>query len=236
MSDPLTSWASNPGRAVIFDFNGTLSNDEPVLLAVFADLFAAHLSWSLTEADYWERLAGRSDREIIEIVVAEQAGGDEQLVETMLGERRARYLERVEQRSPIEEETMALVQLLDRHDVPLAIVTGAQRPDVEFVLERRGLADHFAAIVTEEDVVEGKPHPEGFERGAALLGVSPADVLVFEDSLFGVRGAKAAGMWCVGVVGTKTRDELDAEAHLVVDRLTPTLMTAVLDAERGAPR
>ena len=233
MSDHLTSWASKPGRAVIFDFNGTLSNDEPVLQAVFADMFATHLGWTLTEADYWERLAGRSDREIIEIVVADQAAGEDELIETMLAERRVRYLERVEQRSPIEDETVELVELFGRHGVPLAIVTGAQRPDVDFVLERRGLVGRFAAIVTEEDVSEGKPHPEGFERGADLLGAQPSDVLVFEDSLFGLRGARAAGMWCVGVVGTKTRDELDAEAHLVVDRLTPSLVAGILEAGSG---
>ena len=62
-----------------------------------------------------------------------------------------------------------------------------------------------AVVVAEEDVRRGKPDPEGFRAGAALLGREPTDVLVFEDSVPGIRGALAAGMRCIAV-GTAPGD------------------------------
>jgi HAD superfamily hydrolase (TIGR01509 family) len=178
--------------------------------------------------DYFGRLAGRSDREIVELVVSEQAGGDPGLIELLLRERRDRYCRLVEARSPIETGTVELLALLREAGVPLAIVTGAQRVDVDFVLSQRGLQGTFSAVVTEEDVSRGKPHPEGFLQGASLLGVRPSGALVFEDSLFGLRAARAAGMSSIGLTGTKSRLELEGEADLIVDVLGPELLEAVL--------
>jgi beta-phosphoglucomutase-like phosphatase (HAD superfamily) len=116
----------------------------------------------------------------------------------------------------------------------MGIVTGAQRADVEFVLDHRGIAASFAAVVTEEDVVHGKPDPEGFELGAALLGVPPSSVLAFEDSLYGVRAARAAGMTVVGVVGTAPATQLADEADVVIDGLGPAVLLDVLERRGGA--
>ena len=228
MQTLLATWAARPDRAVLFDFNGTLSNDEPLLLRMYVEMFAEHLGIELTAAEYYSRLAGRSDPEIIEAVVAEQAGGSAELAARLLAEVDGRYLSLVEERSPIEDPTLELLDLLMAHDVPFGIVTGATRPSVEHVLAHRGIRHHFEVIVTEEDVVEGKPSPEGFLRGASLLGVTPSSVLVFEDSLFGIRGARAAGMTVLGVIGTKSAAELGAEADGVIALLCADVVTAAL--------
>ena len=224
------TWAAQPDRAVIFDFNGTLSDDEPLLLRLYTELFRERLEWTLTPEEYYVGLGGRSDREIIEIVVGERAGGNEALVGDLLAERRSRYCALVEERSPILPATVDAVLLLHEAGIPLGIVTGAQRIDVEFVLERSPLAGVFRAIVTEEDVAQGKPDPEGFLRGAQALGAAPTTVLAFEDSLFGVRAAQAAGMRCIAVEGTRSRTELEADADAVVTAVEPALF-----AELGAP-
>jgi beta-phosphoglucomutase len=205
--DLTAQWARIPQRAVILDFNGTLSDDEPVLLRVYTDMFREHLQWVLTPAHYFSILAGLSDREIIETVVTERVGGDPSLVERLLGERRIRLG-------------------LHGSGVPLAIVTGAQRVDVEFVLARSPLSGLFSVIVTEEDVTTGKPSPEGFIIAAAELGIDASGILVFEDSLHGVAAAHAAGMRCIGVAGTKTRTELAGHADGVVARLEPGIFGA----------
>lgn len=213
-------------RAVIFDFNGTLSDDEPILERVFGEIFMAYLGWRMTPEEYYRRLAGRSDREIVEVAVAERAGGLEDngpLVERLLALRRERYLNIVAEECPIRAETEALVCALADDGHALGIVTGAQRTDVEFVLSHSGVGQHFGAVVTGEDVDHGKPDPEGFLAAAARLGVTPEQTVVLEDSVAGVRAAIAAGMRCIAVTGTHDAGTLAAEGVPTVDVLSPAL-------------
>ena len=228
MNEAIERWATRNDRSVLFDFNGTLSNDEPVLFRMYVEMFGEHLGYQLSEAEYYESLAGRSDPEIIHAVVNTHGDGTAATVERLLGEVDDRYRALVNERSPIEDETVALLDLLDTYRVPYGIVTGATRPSVEYVLAHRGIRPRFNVIVTEEDVVHGKPDPEGFFLGARQLAVEPESIMVFEDSLFGLAGASAAGMTTIGVVGTKTATELAAHADEVVDALTPAVLEEAL--------
>jgi HAD superfamily hydrolase (TIGR01509 family) len=209
---------------VIFDFNGTLSDDEGILLEIYSRIFAEHLGREITEAEYLTHCLGRSDREIVETAVRDHAGGDAELVEALLGLRRDLYQEVVADHSPITAEAAELVRRLGEAGVPMAIVTGAQREDVLAVLNGCGTGGRIDILVTEEDVRVGKPDPEGFLRGAAMLGVDPADVLVFEDSVPGIRGAHSAGMACIAVTGDPPNREVQAAAPASVVRLTPALL------------
>ncbi len=223
----LHTWSARQDRGVIFDFNGTLSDDEPVLLHVFTELFGEHLGWRMRPDDYLSHLAGHSDREIIERAVVEHGPGDPDLVELMMEQRHRRYLDLVVAEAPIRPGTCALVDRLAACGVPMAVVTGAYRPEVEFVLERSEAGRHLDLVVTEEDVTNGKPDPEGFWKGAELLGLDPAVVLVFEDSVAGIRAARSAGMATIAVEGTAAPRALAAEADAVVPVLGPQLMDAV---------
>lgn len=221
----LRDWGARQDKAVIFDFNGTLSDDEPLLLRIFTEIFAEYLGWRLTPEDYLSRLAGLSDREIVERVAHEQGGDRDGLVGLMLWQRRHRYRELVADESPVRAETRALVERLAAAGVPMGVVTGAQREDVDLVLRHSDLQTHLPVMVTVEDVEKGKPHPEGFLAGAQALGVDPAAVLVFEDSVAGAEGARAAGMRVIGVEGGgATAGELAKVADAVVPALDPSLL------------
>jgi len=222
--DVVQSWAGSSPRGVIFDFNGTLSDDEPILREIFSELFAEHLGWELSEAEYYERLAGHSDREIVEVVVAEHAPHDPALVEELLRLRRERYRQKVARRSPITAGAVGLVQRLADDGVPMAIVTGAQLPDVQCVLASSPAGEHLRLLVTEEDVARGKPDPQGFLMGSALLDLKPERILVFEDSVPGVKAATAAGMPCIGVSGERGFSSLHTVTDAVVPALTPSLL------------
>lgn len=214
-------------RGVILDFNGTLSDDEPILFRIFAELFQSHLGWTMTPADYYDGLAGHSDREIIQLAVAAHSTRPpvelEALVDTLLAHRRARYREIVAERSPIRPEAQDLVRELAARGIALAIVTGAQRADVDHVLAHSDIGDHFAVIVAEEDVENGKPEPEGFVTAARLMELAARDIVVFEDSVAGIRGATAAGMRCIAVLGTHDEATLRAETSDVVPALSPAV-------------
>ncbi len=214
----ITDWAAAARPAVIFDFNGTLSDDEPILFRIFGELFREHLNWDMTQQDYDRHLRGHSDREIVEKAL-EIAGAEGHDVDVLLELRKRRYRELVAGDNPIRPQTVALVQVLSEHSVPMAIVTGAQRDDVRAVLESSPVGELIRVVVAEEDVSRGKPDPEGFLSGAGQLGCAPGEIVVFEDSVPGVRGAQAAGMRCIAVAAAPS-DELAVVAPAIVPRLS----------------
>lgn len=228
-ADVVRAWATGPQRAVIFDFNGTLSDDEPILARIFKEIFAERLGWRLSSEEYRTTLLGHSDREIVEIAVRSHGDGDPDRdaarVEELLRLRRERYLDSVAAQSPIAVGAVELVERLAAAGVPMAIVTGAQREDVEAVLAASPVGSHLKVLVTEEDVSRGKPDPEGFLLGAQALGVPPDQVLVFEDSVPGVRGAVAAGMRCIAVTGPSPQAAVVDRAPATVSQLDVRLLT-----------
>lgn len=235
-TDVIDQWLTSDRPAVIFDFNGTLSNDEHILFDIFSDLFRTHLDWPMTAQEYRDQLLGRSDREIIERAVALHGRGVSDEVTELLQLRKGVYKERVAMEHPIDDTTVELVNTLLDNGIPMAIVTGAQRDDVLAVLASSPVGQAFSAVVAEEDVTDGKPHPEGFHTGARLLRRDPGDVLVFEDSVPGVRAALAAGMHCIAVGGTDPSPELSAVAPAIMPRLSAEPIRNALIRRPGTNR
>src|SRR2546421_3510250 len=184
-----------PARAVIFDFNGTLSHDEPILCEIYSELFAAH-GRPLSAQEYFDELAGLSDPEIVRTWL----GRDHPDVDDVIGERVERYRAAVADGSSVHDHVREAVRYAAQR-VPIAICSGAARAEIEPVVEASGLAPLLRAIISSDDVVEGKPHPEGYLRTVELLGVDAGDVVVFEDTEAGVASARAAG---IGRVFAKT--------------------------------
>lgn len=228
-----------PVIAVALDFNGTLSDDEPLLCAIYSALVRERLGGELTSQEYYGVLAGLSDREIVERLVARSGrAGDTRLAAGLLEEKIARYQAEVRSQPRIGVEARTLVAELARR-VPVAVVTGAARVEVEAALEAAGLAGAVATVVAAEDVRHGKPHPEGYETALRRLGgLEPARAVAVEDSVAGLRAARAAGMQTVAVAGTADRDRLAAQAAVVIGRLSLDEAAALLGAlgpARGVP-
>ena len=200
-----------PVRAVIFDFNGTLSHDEPILCEIFCDLFAEY-GRPLSAQEYFDELAGLSDPEIVRTWL----GREHPNVDEVIERRVARYRELVADGSSVPEAVRDALRYAAEH-VPVAIVSGAARAEIETVIEAAGLSDAVRAIVAAEDVDNGKPHPDGYRRALELLGNgrNASDVLAFEDTEAGVASAKAAGLRCFGVLGTLAPARLAAADEIV---------------------
>lgn len=226
----MSRWLRGSRPAVIFDFNGTLSDDEPILFGIFAELFDTRLGWSMTQAEYRDELLGLSDREIVQRAV-NRCGADTEVIVELLAMRHSLYADRVAAQNPITDSTVALVKALADNEIPLAIVTGAQRADVLAVLRASPIGQIFDVTITEEDVSRGEPDPEGFLAAAAALAREPSDILVFEDSVPGVRGALAAGMSCIAV-SADPAPELRSVAPAIVPALSADLLTAARDGLR----
>src|SRR5215207_4422809 len=155
----IETWLRSDQPAVVFDFNGTLSDDEHILFDIFSELFRAHLGWAMTAEDYRDELLGRSDRAIIERAVARHGHGTVDDVIELLRLRQGVYKQRVADHNPIGAPAAQLVKLLADNEVPVGVVTGAQRDDVLAVLDGSATGGLISVLIAEEDVSNGKPHP-----------------------------------------------------------------------------
>lgn len=210
-------------RAVVFDFNGTISDDEPVLYAIYAGL-CAEAGRPLAQSDYLGLLAGLSD----EAIFATWLGPEHPAIGRLVEERIVRYRDRVADGTTVAAPVREAVRHAAAR-VPVGIVSGASRREIEPVLDAAGLRDAVAFVVAADDVVAGKPHPEGYLRALALLGeeARAGEVLAIDDTEAGIASAKAAGMRAIGVTRTLGPARL-TQADGLVDAIDPELMRRLL--------
>jgi beta-phosphoglucomutase-like phosphatase (HAD superfamily) len=212
-----------PARAIVFDFNGTLSDDEPILCEIFCELFTEH-GRPLSAQEYFDELAGLSDPEI----VMTWFGRDHPDVDAVVAQRVERYRAAVSDGSSIHEHVRVAVRYAAER-VPLAICSGAARAEIVPVVTAAGLAPFFRGIVSSDDVVHGKPHPEGYLKALELLdGAAPGDVLGIDDTEAGVASARGAGLRVFAKQGTLDPHRL-AAADELIERIDVELMRRVLD-------
>ena len=212
-------------RALIFDFNGIIVDDEPIHFELFKQVLAEE-GIKLTEADYYARYLGFDDRGAFTAAYREHGRSlDEKLLTRLIDRKTIYYQSEIRSKVRIfpgvEKLVTTLVPVL-----PLAVASGALRQEIETILSAAGLLKHFAVIISAEDVDQGKPEPEIFLKALARLNaqvedghpIDAADCLVIEDSKEGIRGARRAGMKCLAVSNSHPT-ELLQEANAVVRSL-----------------
>jgi len=212
-------------RALIFDFNGIIVDDEPIHFELFKQVLAEE-GIKLTEADYYARYLGFDDRGAFTAAYREHGRSlDEKLLARLIDRKTIYYQSEIRSKVRIfpgvEKLVTTLVPVL-----PLAVASGALRQEIETILSAAGLLKHFAVIISAEDVDHGKPEPEIFLKALARLNaqvedghpIDAADCLVIEDSKEGIRGARQAGMKCLAVSNSHPA-ELLQEANAVVRSL-----------------
>lgn len=195
--------------ALVFDFNGTLSDDEPVLLAVYQELFAEH-GRPLPAERYFAELCGHTE----EAIISGWLGVDGEELERLVAERIRRYVERAADGSTIRPAVREAVRYAAER-VPVGVCSGAFRAEIEPVVAGAGLADVLGFLVTADDVSNGKPAPDGYLKAIELLDVGPAGIVAFEDTEAGVASAKAAGLRCLAVRTTLPPERLRLADELI---------------------
>jgi beta-phosphoglucomutase len=203
-------------QALLLDFNGTLSDDEPLLCRIFQELFAEERS--LSENEYYDQLAGLADREIVQVWL----GRDDP---ALVGLKIERYTELADGSTVTEEAREAVEYAAAR--VPVAVVSGSARAEIEPVLSKTGLMEAVTAIVASDDIARSKPDPEGYLIALRLLGVEAAQAAAVEDSEAGVEAAKSAGLYCAAVTTTLPAERLSA-ADEIAHRFDRDLIAGLL--------
>ncbi len=182
-----------PFAALIFDCDGTLADTMPGHFAAWTAALRAG-GGDISEKHFYS-LAGVTSAEIIALLNREH-GYTLDVADTV----QVKEQMYVDALHDIKEITaVADIARAYHGKVPLAVASGGLRSVVHATLDTIGLRSLFAAVVTADDVVHGKPAPDIFLKAAELMGVAPADCIVYEDGDPGIVAARAAGMRVVDV-------------------------------------
>ncbi|MEZ5994857.1 MAG: HAD family phosphatase [Hyphomonadaceae bacterium] len=195
--------------AVVFDLDGTLIDSEALVKEAH---FAACEKLGVTMSDAQFLALVGMHREANDIQLKSYYGDDFPL-DAFISLTRAHVGERA---ADLKPGALELMDALDALDVPFGLATSSRRPWVERHFNAYGLNERFRAVVTRQDCVEGKPHPEPYLNAARLLGAAPMDVLALEDSHAGVRAAHAAGCMTIMVPDLLApNEEMHAKARVL---------------------
>jgi len=203
--------------ALILDMDGVIVDSNPVHRQVWA---AYNRRFGIeTDEALQQRMYGRRNDDIVRDFFGEHLTLAEARAHGAAKERLFR-----ETIGPVLNEALVpgLREFLERHrHQPLGLASNAEPENVAFLLDTARLRPYFRAVVDGHQVARPKPHPDIYLRAAELLGTSPRDCVVFEDSFTGIDAARAAGMAVVGV-GT-THDELPGVDLEIRDFTSPAL-------------
>lgn len=184
-----------PFQAVIFDMDGTLLDTESVFRTIVFEV-CTELGFEMTDAVHMSMVGG--SHEHTNRLLIESYGVS--FPYTLFDERcRVIMRERSHSGVPVKPGALELVTELRERKIPTAVATSSRNPHAHHHLTAAGLFDMFDTVVTRDDVVNPKPHPEPYLTAARRLGVDPLACLALEDSHAGVRAAHAAGMQTVMV-------------------------------------
>ncbi len=215
-------------KALIFDCDGVIADTEPLHLAAFKQTLADD-GIQITDKQYYAEYLALDDRGCFTKAYSQN---NKELSPRLLADliaQKAAYFE------PILQQNLRLfagvAELIESASqiYPLAIASGARRQEIDLILNSNQLRECFQAIISAEDVVNGKPHPESFLRACEKVkeidaAITPASCLVIEDSFHGIHAAKAAGMRCLAVTNSYSKEYL-SEADLVVESLAGLSLT-----------
>jgi beta-phosphoglucomutase len=211
-------------KAILFDFNGIIIDDEPLQLKA-AQATLQREGITLTEQDYYESL-GMDDMTFFRAAFT-RAGSDptDEALSRVLEERAKLHRELISGELPLFPGVVTFIKTLSRR-YPLAIVSMERRANIEYVLERAGLEKCFTVIVSAEDVSACKPDPACVNRAleklnearhsAGQAAFTPAECLVIEDAPPGIVAARTAKMRTLGVTNTVSEQLLRAAGAQVV--------------------
>lgn len=180
--------------AVIFDLDGVLIDSEHAWASVREQL--TRDSGGRWHESAQEEMMGMSSSEWSRYMHSELGVPMEpaEISAAVVERLRARYRRRV----PLLPHAVETVRSLAER-WPLAVASSANRPLIDFVLELTGMAGHFRATVSSEEVPHGKPEPDVYLEAARRLDVAPEGCVAVEDSTNGVHSARAAGMRVIAV-------------------------------------
>jgi beta-phosphoglucomutase family hydrolase len=192
-------------KAVLFDMDGVIVDNLPYHVEAWL-LFCNRNCIALTKEVFYKELNGMNSKDTFEWFYKKEMTRAE--VEVLEEEKELLYREFYAQHRKPAKGLLTFLHELRSRGIKTALATSAGPGNIDFIVDGLGIRDQFDAIIGGAEVTKGKPDPEIYVKAAALVGVSPADCLVIEDSLQGIASGQAAGARVVGITTSHSAEEL----------------------------
>lgn len=205
-----------PFSAIVFDMDGTLLDTEMVFKQIVWDV-STELGFEMTDGIHHAMVG--SSHETTNRLLVEAYGVS--FPYTIFDEKcRVLMKQKMSEVVPVKAGVHELLAELKARRIPAAVATSSRAPHALGHLGGAGILSMFEAVVTRDDVINPKPHPEPYLLAASRLGVDPLLCIAVEDSHTGVRAAHAAGMQTIMVPDiVAPSDEINALCVAVMDSL-----------------
>lgn len=216
-------------KAVLFDFNGVIINDEAIHEKLIAQLLIEE-NLRPKPGEFRQVCLGRSDRACLKDLFSSRGRVlSEPTLDGLITRKAKVYCQELEslEQIPTYPGLQDLIFTIRASQLKMAVVSGALRSEIELVLTRLQLQDSFAAIVSGDDTATSKPDPTGYllavdrlNQQFPDLNLKPEECLAIEDTFAGIAAAKQAGIPVVGVANTYPFHMLQRRANWTVDYLS----------------
>lgn len=214
-------------RALIFDFDGTILDTETPEFRAWEKIYRQY--GQILPRDPWLAAVGVApDEATFDPYTHLEALVGTPLDRQRLRERRRKVFYDALAVEPIRAGVTDWLEQATALGLAVGVASSSPYDWVHGHLERLGLRRQFAAVSTRDHVVRAKPHPELYERTAALLGVAPERCIAIEDSYNGVQAAKAAGCYCIATPNPMTATMDLSAADRIVASLSELRLEDVL--------
>ena len=210
-------------KAIFFDFNGVIINDERLQMTAYQQVLQGH-GIELTEAQYFAAL-GMDDRTFVRTALERAGKLTVETTESVLQAKSVVHRQMMEGELPLFPGVVTFLKDTARH-FSLGLVSMADQNEISYVFERARLSQLFSIVVSADDVEVCKPDPLCYVRGleklnekrcqARLLPLLSPECLVVEDSPPGIQSGRGAGMHTLAVTNTVSEAELRAVGAEVV--------------------
>ncbi len=204
-------WLTTENYAVLWDMDGVLV-DSAVLHRRAWRVFLTRKELTITD-EIFERGFGQPNEQVLPGYFPDLT---HQEIRRLSAEKEACYRRLVRQEGIYPTPgVLTWMNHFSRARIRQVLATSGCRANANMIVDLTGARAYLTAIIAAEDVSQGKPHPDVFMRAAQQVDVPPERCLVIEDSLHGIRAARAANMRCLAIETTHNAAELD-ESDLVI--------------------
>ncbi len=202
-----------PDHGVLWDLDGVIVDTQELHYVTWAEVL---LNYQIPfSREKFESIFGMNNHDTLATLMGSRP--EPEMIESIAGRKEQLFREMLEGKLQAMPGVMAWLVQFGAWHWPQAVASSAPMPNIEAIVDELGIRRFFAALVSGLNM-PGKPAPDVFLEAAQRIAISPVDCVVIEDSVVGVRAAKGAGMFCIAVITTTSREKLH-QADRIVDSL-----------------